>query len=206
MGPAPDGHKVDFAPKFRIDDGPSDNHRVPGAALGHEAKSKPGSDHRENPVVALTPIYHLAAFEPVFPPDRTCIAVKLATDPVEVASAAQVAWMNRIKRSEGVVRGHHNHELLAKERNVVQALIRLPAWETVDRDLQFTIQEALLQVRGAGVDDFELDPGMSGLKAADKIEEFIRLNGAHHTELQGRLLKLAEVQRLTLGFLRFGVN
>src|SRR3954466_9233937 len=120
MRASPDGHKVDLAPKFRIDDGSSDNHRVPGAALGHEAKSKPGSDHRENPVVALTPIHHLAAFEPVFPPDRTRVAIELAADPVEVAPTAQIPGMDRVERSERVVRGNDNHKLFAKERNVVQ--------------------------------------------------------------------------------------
>src|SRR3954451_10160809 len=95
MGSSPHGYEVHLAPKFRIDDGPGDHHRVLGAALRHEAKSKPGSDHRENPVVALTTIHHLTAFEPIFPPDCACIAVKLAADPVEVAPAAQVTRMDR---------------------------------------------------------------------------------------------------------------
>src|SRR4051812_35938112 len=183
MGPASDGHEVDLAPKFRIDDGPSNNHRVLGAALGHEAKSKPGSDHRENPIVALTPIHHLAAFEPVFPPDRTRIAIEFTTDAVKVAPTAQIAGMDGIERSERVVRGNYDHELLAEQRNVMQALVQIPGRDAIDCDFQLTIQEALLQISGARIDDFKLDPGMSGLKAADEIKEFVWLDGAHHTEL-----------------------
>src|SRR3954447_22218637 len=91
-----DGHEVDLAPELGVNHGATLHERMLGAALGHEAKAKPGGNHRQDPVVTFTPVDGLTALEPMLPPECPSVAVELAIDPVEVTIAREVTGANGI--------------------------------------------------------------------------------------------------------------
>src|SRR5262245_29511910 len=56
MWPATHAHQIHLSPKLRLDDGQRYDAGMTRGIGGHEAKAKPGCDHRQGPVLAIAPI------------------------------------------------------------------------------------------------------------------------------------------------------
>ena len=87
-----------------------------------------------------------------------------------------------------MLRLEHDLELLAVEREMVQPLVRGEIRQRIDRDVDPSRDQALLQLRCGRVDDLQLDAGMARAHVRDQIEQIGRRDGAHQAEAQRRLL------------------
>ena len=96
---------------------------------------------------------------------------------------------------------HDDHELLAKERQVVQQLVRRSHRRGIDGDFQFAGKQPLLEVRGGGIQQLERHTRVPRSYGAQEIEQQIGRDGAHQAKPQRRLLQANEVLRMLLGAL-----
>jgi hypothetical protein len=76
----------------------------------------------------------------------------------------------------------------------------------VDRDLEVPLDQLLLELARARIDDLELDAGVAALHTADEVDELVRRDRAHHPELQRGFLQLDEVEGLAPRLARLAVD
>src|SRR5262249_11518816 len=153
MRPPADGHEVDLSPELRLDQWPRDDTAMVHRIFRHEPEPQPCGDHGQDPVVALAAVHHLAG-GPAFAEDR--VAVELAIRPVEISLAVKILDANGIARGERMAGVDHDHELLAEQRHVMQALVVLPPGHTIDPDLEIARGQPFLERRRARVEQLQL--------------------------------------------------
>ena len=88
----------------------------------------------------------------------------------------------------------------------MQALVGRVCRRTIHSDLEVTFDQPRLQITGARVDNIELDRGIAALRAADELDELLRGDRAHHSELQDCALDLNEIEPLSLRLLCLAVH
>jgi hypothetical protein len=96
----------------------------------------------------------------------------------------------------------HDEELFAKQRDVMQPLVGGVVGPAIYGGLELAPEQALMQVGGRGVADYELDAGVLGLQVGQQSDEIARADGTHDPKLQRGLLELNEARGLCLGLMQ----
>src|ERR1051326_5803002 len=105
MRPPPDGDQAHFAPEFRLDQRPGNHPVVIDGIFGHQPESQPRRDHREDPIVAVAPIHHLAG-RAASGEYRACVQFAVAA--VQIALAIEILDANRVAGGERVTRSEEH--------------------------------------------------------------------------------------------------
>ena len=105
-----------------------------------------------------------------------------------------------------VTERRHGDKVLLIKRNVMKAVILRLARRRVNRDLQLTRKQFVLQLLRRRVGDLQRNSGMALKNRFDEIDQIIGRDRAHQAEFKRRLVQVHEVGGAALGVLGFGVN
>src|ERR1700756_350421 len=164
--PPLDRRQAYFAPELRIDQRPRNDVRVRYRILREEAESEAACDHGQYPIVSIAPVDGFAV--DIARIEHTVDnVVELTERPLHVAFAGEIRYLDLISRDETVPGRKHDHHLLAKQRQIVQAGIRRAVGAAVDRNLRRRGDELFFNRLGRAVNQVQLDIGTRTAKAPE---------------------------------------
>src|SRR5262245_56964443 len=93
--------------------------------------------------------------------DIVCGSVIFAVDAEQIMFAVKIMDAYGALLGKVMVRRDHDHELLAVERQVVQSPLRREVGQGIDRNVEVTGNQSLLQSGGDRIENVQLDAGMA---------------------------------------------
>ena len=131
-----------------------------------EAESEAACDHRQHPIVSIAAVDSFAV-DTARVEHTVDNIVELAERPLHVAFAGEIRYFNLISRDQTVLGRKHDHHLLAKQRQIVQARIGCPVGSTVDRNFRRRRDELFFNRLGRAVNQLQLDVGTRTAKTGE---------------------------------------
>src|SRR5689334_3784802 len=116
---------------------------------------------------------------------------EFALQPIEVVLAVEIGDAHAVACIEWMAGPDAYHETLVVEAARMKALVDVIGL-TVDRDIELSLGEALLQLQVRAILDDQPNLRMTVAEGLQERHEATRADGAHHAELQVDVLELGE--------------
>jgi len=106
----------------------------------------------------------------------------------------------------GVVATHILQMVIILLAAAIIIVLGVERGQRIDRDVDPSGDQLLLQLRRGLINDLQLDAGVAGAHVGDEIEQIGWRDGAHQAEAQGSFLQAQELLRLAFGVLGTAIH
>ena len=163
--------------------------------FGEKRVAQSGSCHGQDPIVTVATIDRISD-EPLRAKDLPYLRVILTVDAEQIRHPYKVGDTHRLTAGEPVVMMDPDHELLAKQREIMEKRFSLLFWLGEDRDVSITPLQIFDYLLSHRVRDLELNMRMPRTDTVEKVNQISWGDSAHDAKLKSCFLHISKAARL----------